>query len=597
MSEGFAPETGAQGGPGAEPGAADVIFHGGEIETVAGGPGPEAVGAEPGARPEAVAVKDGRIVFVGDLDRALEHWRGPETRLYDLAGRALLPGFIDPHGHVVGTGLQETIADLLGDPDGDVGDVDAIVRKLREFADGEVGRRSAWIVGFGYDDARLAGGQHPTREDLDRVSTERPVLAIHQSFHLGAVNSKGLELLEYSAATKNPKGGVIRRGDESVLPFGEPNGVLEETAFFPASGHAIIGIAEQDRARFLAKGLQAAASYGFTTVQEGAAELAVLGDLRALAAVAPLPLDVVVYVKAAEAIEAPHLVEASPDYLNGLRAAGIKLNLDGSPQGRTAWLREPYLTPPEGLDDDYCGYPTLEEEVALDQVRAGFAHGWQVIAHVNGDEAIAQLIRCVRIATREARPADRRTTGIHCQTAGEDQIEEFRRLGIIPSFFSMHTFYWGDWYYETVLGEERAVDISPAQWALARGMVYTSHHDAPVARPSSIAILSGQVTRRTRKGMVLGKHQCVSGADAVRSITINAAYQYGEEADKGSIEVGKLADLVILSANPVTVPGEAIARITIEETIKAGRTIHPPIEEMPVPVPSGVGLQLFTHHC
>ncbi|MET7301012.1 amidohydrolase [Embleya sp. NPDC005575] len=597
MSEGFAPEAGAKAGTGSGAETADVIFHGGEIETVAGGPGPKGVVGEAGPRPEAVAVKDGRITFVGNLDEALAHWQGPTTRLHDLAGRALLPGFIDPHGHVVGTGLQETVADLLGEPDGDVGDVDAIVRKLCEFADSEVGRRSAWIVGFGYDDALLDGELHPTREDLDRVSTERPVLAIHQSFHLGAVNSKGLELLEYSAATKDPGGGVIRRGDESVLPFGEPDGVLEETAFFPASGRAIMGIAEQDRARFLDKGLKAAASYGFTTVQEGAAELAVLGDLRALAAAKALPLDVVVYVKAAEAIKTPHLVEASAEYVNGLRAAGIKLNLDGSPQGRTAWLREPYKTPPGDPDKEYCGYPALEDEVALDQVRAGFAHGWQVIAHVNGDEAIAQLIRCVRIATKEARPADRRTTGIHCQTAGEDQIEEFRRLGIIPSFFSMHTFYWGDWYYETVLGEERAVEISPAGWALARGMVYTSHHDAPVARPSSLAILSSQVTRKTRKGMTLGKHHCVSGSDAVRSITINAAYQYGEEAHKGSIEVGKLADLVILSANPATVPGEAIGEITIEETIKAGRTIHPPVEEMPVPVPSGVGLKLFTHHC
>ncbi|MYS86399.1 amidohydrolase [Embleya scabrispora] len=597
MSNEFAPEAGAEAGTGSGPGTADVIFHGGEIETVAGGPGPKEVVAEAGARPEAVAVKDGRIVFVGNLDEALARWQGPATVLYDLAGRALLPGFIDPHGHVVGTGLQETIADLLPEPDGDVGDIDTIVRKLREFADGEVGRRSGWIVGFGYDDALLDGGLHPTREDLDRVSTERPVLAIHQSFHLGAVNSKGLEVLEYSAATKDPKGGRIRRGDESVLPFGEPDGVLEETAFLPASGRAIMGIAEQDRARFLDKGLKAAASYGFTTVQEGATELAVLGDLRALAAAKALPLDVVVYVKAAEAIKTPHLVEASAEYVNGLRAAGIKLNLDGSPQGRTAWLREPYKPLPGDPDEEYCGYPALEDEDALDQVRAGFRHGWQVIAHVNGDAAIAQFIRCVRIATKEARPADRRTTGIHCQTAGEDQIEEFRRLGIIPSFFSMHTFYWGDWYYETVLGEERAVEISPAGWALARGMVYTSHHDAPVARPSSLAILSSQVTRKTRKGMTLGKHHCVSGADAVRSITINAAYQYGEEGDKGSIEVGKLADLVILSANPATVAGEAIGEITIEETIKAGRTVHPPVEEMPVPVPSGVGTKLFTHHC
>ncbi|MFE3198184.1 amidohydrolase [Embleya sp. NPDC059237] len=581
------------------PGAADAIFHGGEIETVAG---PAAGPRSPDPRPEAVAVKDGRIVFVGDLDQACARWQGDGTRMRDLGGSALLPGFIDPHGHVVGTGLQESIADLLGEPDGDVEDIAGILDKLREFAVDPVGSRSTWIIGFGYDDSLLAEERHPTREDLDQVSVDRPVLAIHQSFHLGAVNSKGLELLGYSAETKDPDGGKIRRGDMSVLPHGEPDGVLEEAAFNPASGHAILGMDDADKAGFLAKGLAAAASYGFTTVQEGAAELDVLGQLRAVADATPggLPLDVVVYVKAAQAIERPELVRAGREYVNGLRAAGIKVVLDGSPQGRTAWLRKPYTTPPDDMDEDYRGYAALGEKAALDQVRAGYAHDWQVIAHVNGDAAIAQLIRCVRTAGDEAGPGDRRTTGIHCQTAGEDQIEQFRLLGIIPSFFSMHTFYWGDWYYETVLGPVRAVDISPARWALERGMIYTSHHDAPVARPSSIAILSSQVTRLTRSGETLGAHQCVSGLDAVRSITVNAAYQYGEEAEKGTIEVGKLADLVILSANPVTVPGTEIAGITIEETIKAGRTVHPPPpsgDSASAPIPEGVGLNLFAPHC
>ncbi|WP_439674255.1 amidohydrolase [Embleya sp. MST-111070] len=584
--------------PPTEPGAADVIFHGGEIETVAG---PAAGPRSPDPRPEAVAVKDGRIVFVGDLGQARARWQSDATRMCDLAGRALLPGFIDPHGHVVGTGLQGSIADLLGKPDGDVEDIAGILDKLREFAVGPVGSRSTWIIGFGYDDHLLAEGIHPTREDLDKVSLDRPVLAIHQSFHLGAVNSKGLELLGYSAETKDPDGGKIRRGDMSVLPYGEPDGVLEESAFTPAQGLAILGIDDRDKAAFLARGLAEAASYGFTTVQEGAAELDVLGQLRAVADATPggLPLDVVVYVKAAQAIKRPELVRASREYENGLRAAGIKIVLDGSPQGRTAWLRKAYATPPDGMCKDYRGYPALDEKSALDQVRAGYAHAWQVIAHANGDAAIAQLIRCVRTAGDEAGPGDRRTTGIHCQTAGEDQIEQFRLLDIIPSFFSMHTYYWGDVYCETVLGPVRAVDISPARWALERGMIYTSHHDAPVARPSSIAILSSQVTRLTRSGRTLGAHQCVSGLDAVRSITVNAAYQYGEEAEKGTIEVGKVADLVILSANPVTAPGTEIAGITIEETIKAGRTVHPPPsgDSASAPIPEGVGLSLFAPHC
>uniref|UniRef100_A0AAU3HRJ9 Amidohydrolase n=1 Tax=Streptomyces sp. NBC_01393 TaxID=2903851 RepID=A0AAU3HRJ9_9ACTN len=583
--------------PGARSGDADIIFSGGSIVTVTDGKS---------AAPEAVAVKDGRIVFVGNLSRAQAAWQGSETRMHALLpDQALLPGFIDAHGHVTGAGLQATIANLLAAPDGDVTDIASLQDKLREFAEGEVGKRSDWIIGFGYDDSMLAEGRHPTRDDLDVVSTEKPMLAIHQSFHLGAVNSLGLERLGYTAMTPDPEGGVIRRrlerATESGPVYGEPNGVLEETAFNPAADLAVAGMDPVDSGQFLPVGLLSAASFGFTTVQEGAASLEVLGLMRQVADAYPagLPTDVVVYVKAGQAMKSPATVQASREYTKGLRAAGVKLVLDGSPQGRTAWLTEPYLTPPEDQDEEYRGYATLPDEDILAQVRAGFANNWHVIAHVNGDAAIDQLIRCVRSATKEAEAGqDRRTTAIHCQTAREDQIEAFRELGIIPSFFSMHTYYWGDWYRKTVLGPERAVDISPARWAVDRGMAYTSHHDAPVALPNSIAILSSQVTRVTRtSGSVLGPDQCVSALDAVKSITINAARQYFEEDTKGSIEVGKLADLVILSHNPLTIPERKIKDITVVETIKEGRTVYPPSPTGPAPVLRKAMPAAFAHHC
>nr|WP_052509230.1 amidohydrolase family protein [Kitasatospora griseola] len=146
-----------------------------------------------------------------------------------------------------------------------------------------------------------------------------------------------------------------------------------------------------------------------------------------------------------------------------MRAAGVKMYLDGSPQGRTAWLTQPYKERPEGTPEGYRGYPTVEDpKVVLGQVRTAYARGWQVLAHVNGDAAIDQFVAAVESADEEAGPGDRRTVAIHAQTAREDQIESFARLGVIPSFFSMHTFYWGDWYRKTVLGEERAAAISPS---------------------------------------------------------------------------------------------------------------------------------------
>ncbi|MFB8242055.1 amidohydrolase [Kitasatospora purpeofusca] len=549
---------------------ADLILHGGDIVTLA-----EHRDDERGEA-VAVAVKDGTVVFVGPEQEALERWRGPNTVVRDLGGRALLPGFIDAHGHLGGIGLQTVIANLLADPDGDVTDLASLKDKLRSWAADPVGADSEWIIGFGYDDAMLAEGRHPTRDDLDEVSTDRPVLAIHQSFHLGAVNSLGLKRLRYSATTPDPEGGVIRRRELAVPPsYGEPDGVLEEKAFTPASDLALAGLPERELLMLFATGAATAASFGFTTVQEGGTTLANLKALRDTAAAVRFPVDVVAYVKAEEAMSSAldDPIGVSDTYVNGVRAAGVKLVLDGSPQGRTAWLGQPYLTPPPGKPQGYCGYPAVPDgAVVAKQVGTAVERGWQVLAHVNGDAAIDQFLTAVAAAGAGRRP----TVAIHAQTAREDQIDAFARLGILPSFFSMHTYYWGDWYRETVLGEQRAQDISPARWALDRSLRYTSHHDAPVALPNSIAVLSSQVTRRTRSGHLLGPDQRVSALDAVRAITINAAHQYGEQDRKGSIEVGKLADLVVLSENPLTVDPERIRDIEVIETIKAGATVHPP---------------------
>ena len=346
-------------------GDGDIIFFGGDIVTVA-----------VGAAPESVVVKDGLIVFAGGHQEALHLWRGPRTRLRDLDGQALLPGFIDAHGHLGGIGLQATIASLLAEPDGDITDIASLQEALRAFAASPVGSASAWIVGFGYDDAMLTERLHPTRDDLDAVSTTRPVLAIHQSFHLGAVNSAGLAELGYTADTPDPSGGVIRRWpDVEAPPHGEPNGVLEESAFNPASDLAVAGLPDDALAGLFGNGATAAASFGFTTVQEGGATLANLGFLRELAAQHPFPVDVVAYAQAAEVTLKPDEdpVGASPEYQGGVRAAGVKMYLDGSPQGRTAWLTEPYATPPDDLPDDYCGYPAIEDDPGRDRATAHVA--------------------------------------------------------------------------------------------------------------------------------------------------------------------------------------------------------------------------------
>lgn len=568
---------------GTEPSAvADSIFFNGQIITMAESDD----GSAP--RPEAVAVRGETIVFVGRLQEAERDWRGPATVMRDLDGRTLLPGFIDPHSHLGGIGLQATVADLLAAPDGDVARLDDVIEKLSRWRDAnppygpsQPFGRSRWIIGFGYDDAIIGG--HPTRQDLDRVSTERPVLAIHQSFHLGAVNTVGLRELGFGAGTSDPDGGVIQREDDR-RPYGTPSGVLEEAAFTPANTEAFRTAAADGRpanfnpliaAGFFKAGRAVANRFGFTTVQEGGTTPEILAAMRSAGAF-PLPpwqVDVVVYVSAAAVGDTD--LGVSRDYVRGLRCAGVKMFLDGSPQGRTAWLAAPYKEPPK----DYYGYPAIADfDVVVEQVRRAFANDWQVIAHVNGDAAIDQFIAAIEAVCEELgepNAAARRPVAIHAQTAREDQLGAFARLGIIPSFFSMHTFYWGDWYQDVILGSPRAENISPAATALEKGLRYTSHHDAPVALPDSIRVLSSQATRRTRgRGEILGEHQRVSVRDALRSLTINAAYQYFEEHRKGTIEAGKQADLVILNHCPLDfdepqATGEWEA-LKVVETIRRG---------------------------
>jgi predicted amidohydrolase YtcJ len=538
---------------------ATVIFAGGDIITVND--------AQPTA--EAVAIRDGLILAVGSADEVMA-FRGESTEVVDLAGNTMLPGFVDAHGHLKNVGFQALTTDLLPPPDSDVNSIERLQEKLREWGEGEISQALGWIIGFGYDDAQLAERRHPTRDDLDAVSSDRPIFIIHQSGHLYSANSVLLELAGITADTDDPPGGVIRRRAGSQ----EPDGVLEETAV-GAILQVFPKVDETGAQRMVREGIAAYTRYGYTTATESRAFPADLDLYAALAEAGDLDIDVIAfpdYWMARERLENNPWV--SRDYRGRFRIGGVKGNLDGSPQGKTAWLTEPYYLPPEGREADYAGYPMLEEEQALAMFDDAYARGWQVVNHVNGDAAIDQMIRAARAATEKYGRADRRSVGIHSQTIRPDQLDAYAELGIIPSFFGMHTFYWGDWHRESVLGPERAAFISPAKAALDRGLIFTQHHDAPVALPSSIMILATQVNRTTRSGKVLGPDQRVSVMDAIRSTTIHAAYQYFEEDRKGSIEPDKLADFVILDANPLEIPPEALFNLEVVETIKEGKTVY-----------------------
>lgn len=531
-------------------------------------------------RAESLLVRQGRILALGTKAEMLG-LAGENTAEVDLQGMTLLPGLIDAHGHLGAVVSFQRFENLASPPVGEIRTINDLVAQLRRakmcVAEGDIpeGAKACvpegeWILGAGYDDALLAEGRHPTRVDLDRVSTTHPIFIWHVSGHLAVCNSKCLEQVGISAETQNPADGVIRRMPDS----NEPNGVLEESPVMQIMfAHLPLHDPEQ-RYAWLDGAQDYFASRGITTVQDGAAGPQDLALFRRAAAEGRLRVDVVAYPFAtfypAVADEYPY----SRGYDNGFRIGGVKLMLDGSPQGKTAWLSEPYHVPPEGRDEHYRGYGHLSDEALRESLETYFAAGVPVIVHANGDAAGEQLIRGVEVVRKKLGDADRRTVVIHAQTMRRDQVARLTENSMMPSYFVAHTFYWGDWHRDSVLGPERGSRISPLATTLGLGVPYTVHNDSPVVPPDMMLLLWCAVNRVTRSGQVLGPEERVPVEEALKAMTINAAYQYFEEAEKGSLEAGKVADLVILSHDPTKVDPMFIKDIQVLETIKAGETIY-----------------------
>jgi len=516
---------------------------------------------------EAVAVKDGRIVAVGSRADIEQAHKGSGTTLVDLQGHTLVPGFIDGHAHVLAFGSQAVGANLLAPPDGNVNTVDDVVAKLQEFAKGPDVDRTGWIFGLGYDDALL--GRHPTREDLDKVSTDIPVIAVHISGHFSAMNSAGLAKVGYTAASDDPEGGVIRREKGSR----EPNGVLEELASIPGTIRAINPTEAADKDYFLHKGLEMAKSYGYTTAIDGRAYAFQDEQLKDAAARGLLDIDIISLIDYTDRRIIPSPV--TTEYHGRYRIGALKITLDGSPQGRTAWRTIPYLIPPDGQKPGYKGYPAIPDtKVVEDLFEEAFEKGWPVHVHTNGDAAVDQMIAALTPVVERHEKADRRITLIHGQLIRrDDQLDAMKHLDVIASLFPMHTFYWGDWY-DKIIGPELAQQISPIKTALNKGLHVNSHSDAPVALPNLMQVAWATVNRTSRSGKVMGPDERLTPLEALKAITIWPAYEIFEDDRKGSIEIGKLADLVVLDRNPLTIDPTEINKIVVLETIKEGRTVY-----------------------
>jgi predicted amidohydrolase YtcJ len=516
-----------------------------------------------------VAVRGEHIVAVGGAELVLRY-RGDRTRVVELGDTALLPGFVDAHGHFSATARLSDFVNLSSPPVGAAENIDDIVKLLQQRIAATEMPAGGWVLGYGYDDSLLAEKRHPTRDDLDAVSTEHPILLMHVSGHFAATNSLALRQLEIDADTPDPQGGVIRRREGSR----EPNGVFEESA---ASALLFGQLSQLTGDRFVELTRDAAtqyASYGITTVQDGAIIPGDLQMLRDAAAAEPYIVDIGTYTYVtALSKEGYRDFVSEPDYVGGIRQVGVKFSLDGSPQGRTAWMTEPYAAGPPGATADYVAYPTTDPEYYITRVADMIRRDIPVLVHANGDAAIDLMIDGVAAALEVSPKENHRSVIIHAQLMRNDQLKRAAELGIVASFFSAHPFFWGDWH-RLSFGDRRAQNISPTRWAIDNGVKFTLHNDAPVVPPDMMRLLWVTVNRTTRSGYVLGPEQRLTVPEALHAITLGSAYQFFEEERKGSIRVGKQADLVILDANPLQVDPAKLKDIQVVETISRGRSVY-----------------------
>jgi len=587
---------------------AETLYTGGTILTMAG---------ERPTTVEALAVADGRIVHAGPLASAP---RTAATKVVNLQGKALLPGFIDTHGHFIYFGKNLIDADLFG-----ASSVDEIVRRMQEQATKVNG--DDWIVGFGFAGNSL--DRYPSVAELDAVSRDRPVMVVDSSGHAGAFNSAAFRAAGITAATPDPAGGKFeRQADGKTLA-----GKAEETA---------LNLVREKRPAFTGATADAVAtrastlwaSYGQTTAQDcgiglGSDDIALVrnaidkrllsvdlyicakdSNVEAMAGAAQQVADDYARVQptAGAAFERQEailsdaaarpgnttakLLQLRPDldkrYVNRVRLGGIKFWLDGSLP--TAWMSQPYASQPPGAEPGYRAYQQIPDAV----LQAAFDRHWtsnvQLNMHMNGDAAAEQALRAIEMAIAKHGMADHRPVFIHATYLRPDQIERLKAVGGVPSFLTTGLIPGGDAVLK-LWGPERAASSMAAATMLKQGIPFTFSHDAPVSpQPWVLALVDAAVNRRSASGVVIGPNERVTAYQGLRAVTAHAAWQIKEEKTKGTLEVGKLADLVILERNPLTVDPATIKDIAVVETIKEGRTIF-----QRVPQPSANRGRTYLH--
>ncbi|MBL8173602.1 MAG: amidohydrolase [Bryobacterales bacterium] len=522
---------------------AELILHNGNFFTVDA--------SQP--RAEAVAIAGDRFLAVGSNADILALADG-RTRKIDLGGRTAVPGFIDAHSHPASSGLRH-----LREVDCDLRSIQAIQQAIRERA--AKTPKGGWILGFKYDDTKTEEGRPLSRADLDQAAPAHPVMIVHRGGHTAYVNSAAYVAAGIAESASDPAGGKFGRDNAGRL-----NGGLFETALRPFREKNPIRYSRQDRQEGVKIITRMMTRAGVTSVHDTGGtpdDLRAYQDAHESGHLAMRIYCLIGIANLRRMIDAGIRTGLGNEWV---RVGAVKLMCDGSISERTARLSQPYT----GRPNDY-GILVTPEPQLYEQARLAHEAGWQIGTHANGDVAIDITLRVYERLQREMPRKDPRFRLEHCTVLNDSLIARIKSIGAIPNPFSTYVYYHGEKMKE--YGAERLNRMFALRSLLDAGIRATQTSDYPPGPFEPMMALQSSVTRTDSRGTVWGASQRISVAEALRVGTLHGAYASFEEQAKGSIEAGKLADLVVLGRDPFREPPQSLIAIPIERTMVGGRWV------------------------
>lgn len=533
-----------------------ILYRGGTIITMDGDT-PQTV--------EAVVTTGDRIAFAGSEGEARKA-AGKDVAIHDLKGATMLPGFVDAHSHFAVAMQMADGLDLWDKTLPPVTDVASLQSVIRDYIARKAIPKGGWVIVWQYDNEALAEKRHITRAELDAVAADRKIVVLHQSLHALVANSAALEAAKLTDASEPPPGGMMLRDADGHL-----NGVLLEKSTFLMLA-AMPQLSPEQKLARLDAAQQRYFAEGYTHAQDGATMPADLAFFTGPAAREHLKIDLVL-LPLYTGLDA---LLARPDirfgqYDGHVKLQGIKVILDGSVQARTGYFTRDYARGAPDGTHPWHGAPAMDQAAFDDLAKKVTERGWQIFVHANGDAAIDMAIKGFDAAGIKAAD-DRRPIVIHSQFQRRDQLADYKRIGVGPSYFSNHVWYWAD-VHRTNFPKEIVDFISPLKSARAAGLTPSNHSDYSVTPLDTRFMLWSSMARVSPTGVVSGPDERLGAYEALQALTTGPAWQAFEENRKGRIKAGLLADFVILDKNPLKTAVDDIRNIKVLETVKEGESV------------------------